>query len=280
MIAPQKVRIFLVLTVLVAVGLMWAIGDWVISVDGRSGSILAQPSPLSSMLLTFVGGVITCIAGAFVAGGVRPLAGIFAAGIGLLALAARGGRMTFVVQAASSRSVFLLLALELTLLAILLGLCWWLSEGIRPAKSVPHNEEDDDTPSLHHTLVALATSVVAMGVMMWLLGQADAKVQALAAVGVSAYVATWLACQVGPVRAAAWSWTAPLVVGVVGYLMATQMPGDWRIGFVRHPLIIATPLDYASVGPVAALLSYWANRRWRDEGEESQIKPATPAQAA
>lgn len=279
-----KVRLLMLLVVAIAFGLMWTGSHAIIAADGRNGSLLLQPTSFKAIVLTAGGAVVAGLAGTLLLGSVRPHAGVFAAAVALLPLAIRGGRMTFVVQAAEDKSVFGTLAVELAVLALVLVACGWLDNRLRPARLVPTDGDDDDGTdagvSLHQTALALVVSTIAGGALMYVLGQSDDKQQALAAVGISAYIGTWIACSIGPARAAVMSWLSPLVIGVIGYVLATSMPGDWRVGFVRQPLTTATPLDYASVGVLAAVWSYWSNRRWATDAEYEDDPPtAQPAPA-
>ena len=289
MLTRWKVRMSLLLTLVIGFGVCWWLGGaGVIAADGRSGSLLGQPSPAVAALLGAAGAIAAAVVGVLLLGSVRPYGGVLGASFGLLALAIRGGPMTFVMQAATGKSVFVRLTVELVLLAGVLVTAWWVGERLRPARVVPVDPDDDDAHDdrgpvpIHQTALALGVSTFVCGAVIYLLGQSDDKAQALAAVGIGAYLGTWAACQVGPARAAAWSWASPLVVGTVGYLLATWMPGaDWRVDFVRQPLATVTPLDYASIGPALAVLSYWSNRRWATDAEYEDAEPAAqPAPAA
>src|SRR5690348_13551917 len=89
---------------------------------GFNGSLLVSPGALSNTLVTAVLVAAGVAAGTVVVGGVRPDAGLFVAAIGLLALSNRGGSLTPILHDTDgARGTFLILAVELILLYVFLG---------------------------------------------------------------------------------------------------------------------------------------------------------------
>jgi hypothetical protein len=105
-----------------------------------------------------------------------------------------------------------------------------------------------------------------MALCMSRLAWTDAKGQALASVGLSAFAGAVAAHLLFPVRRSRWLWTGPLLVGLAGYVLSFFFCDNlWRIGqlqWLLGPLARPLPLDYASMGPAGALLGMWMAQRW------------------
>src|SRR5439155_1505199 len=88
--------------------------------------------------------------------------------------------------------------------------------------------------------------------------QTDKKAQVIWSVAISAWLAALGAHSLVPSRPSAWFWTTPLIVGVIGYLLAwmggNQLPGG-EVGGLLPALARPLPVDYASAG-------VWARRRY------------------
>jgi len=175
--------------------------------------------------------------------------------------------MTSVLQEANGQpDVYKTLAVELLMLSIILigvwGMLWVLGK-----KTVINAEHHDGaaTGSQSNGIGALITQAIVTALVMLFFCQSEAKYQVLASVGISSVIGTWIAYTSFPARPSIWYWTAPLLVGIIAYILAAMntdpnlMIGhpDTLLGALERPL----PLDYASAGPAGAILGYWTMRK-------------------
>jgi hypothetical protein len=263
---------------------------------GFSGSVLRDGSWLTNLLIVAAGLFVSVAVATLIVGRVRFDAGLFCATVGMTVLSIRGGTMRQVLQAHATQAgtaLFVSLAVELVVLYALVAVAWsalWSLHrgGVLNADEFRDGVEDTDEPVLFKAL-AMLMQVGVMGLIVLLLAPADGKAQAIAAVAVASLIGAWAAYMMYPISPSPWLWVGPLVVGVVGYLLAyfNVPPGDpsLRIGDLRYPLApLARPLpiDYASAGPAGALLGYWVARRGhrqRVAEAAAQQQAATVAQA-
>ncbi len=256
---------------------------------GYGGSILNEPGALGNLLLIGLGLVVCVLVGTLISGTIRFDAGLVCAAAGMGALSLRGGTAGDVLRAAApadSPFVLVWMAVELAVLFALVGLAWgvlWLlhRQGWLASDEFRDGVEDQVQP-IAVKLAAMGMQVGAMLMLLLLLGQTDAKFQALLGVGVSAFLAAWLASFVNPVSPSPWIWTGPLIVGVIGYVGSYFNPEGWKIGHVASalaPLARALPMDYATAGTAGAILGYWMVQR---EGTEvsTETAPASGEQSA
>jgi hypothetical protein len=246
---------------------------------GHAMSLLMQPRwPIFVFIIAAL--VIVCVlVGTIVAGRIRADAGIFAAAAGLSALSMRGGPMRDIIIVSPSPRIFFTLAVELVFLYLLLGAGWAVLQGLQASKILSrdvHREALADMQQLAGSgPLSLATQIVVMCILMILLCQSDQKAQVLAAVGLASYLATLAAHNSFPALDSFWYWTGPLIVGVLGYSLATQTGSTlWSLGEVgglAPALGRPLPLDYAAAGPIGALAAYWTSMRWlvaKESGDE------------
>jgi hypothetical protein len=226
-------------------------------------SLLVQPSPLLALLVTAIGLVVcTLLMGAIQGRNLELEDPLFGVAVGLAALSCRGGPMTEVLQNAASPAVFFALLVELVLLYAMFAGCWWLLRKMH--RHGPIDAARDHT-ELNEKLMAAATAAVVMGICILIFAQTDGKKQVLAAVGIAGFAGAAVAYTAFNVRSALVYAAAPLIVGIIGYLLALAMPGEWLIGRTGQPLAYALPLDYASTGLAGALLGYWTAHQWKQE---------------
>ncbi len=245
---------------------------------GYDASLLMQPSPVVILLMTAVLLVACVLITSFFTHIVHFEGGLFCAAIGMLALSVRGGAMHDVLMDAPDSGVFLKLMLELLLLFAIVAVGWFALMTLRDLRLIrgePHGDADpDDMP--FQGVMALATQVVVMLVLMLLLAQTDKKAQAVWAVAISAYGAALAAHSLFPSRPSIWYWITPLIVGVIGYALAwsggTNLPGG-EVGGWAPALGRPLPLDYASVGVAGSIYGYWTSRRWEHERNEEPEAP-------
>ena len=280
----QRNRLLLLAAASCSAALFWGAGVWfgIPHYPGFEASLALQPRPaLGALLVGFVLLLSVALSTA-IAGTVRFDAGLFTAAIGLSALSIRGGPMRYVFQSAGGPGVMVALIVELLALFGFLGLAWyglWLLH--RRGKLQPDALRDgleDQDHSLNDRLIALASQVATMAVLLALFAPVDDQKQVLAAVFISAFLATLMSYTFTPVRPSVWYWAGPLVVGVIGYGAAyinwgRGGPSVWKSGFAAGflaPLARPQPLDYASLGPAGAILGYWMSRRWQRAKELEQ----------
>lgn len=263
---------------------------------GFDGSLLVSPGAFTNALVTAVLVAAGVAAGTVVVGGVRPDAGLFVAAVGLLALANRGGSITSVLHdTAGVRATYLLLAIELILLYVILGACWFVLFSFRQNGRMPHDAVRDGLADVELPAgagwSAAITHIALMAVFVCILAQSEAKKQVVLAVGVGSFAGAFLPYWRHGARPSVWYWAAPLALGLFGYLFAWISPpagieigrpgfgtggGGFLVALAR-PL----PLDYASVGTAGALLGYWMRRKSLHERDVlAQAAAAETAPAA
>jgi hypothetical protein len=237
-------------------------------------SLLANPSPAVAIVLTAVTFAACVLVGSLIAGTVHFEGGLFCACVGLLALSTRGGPMRYVLMDASGgSSVWVRMLTELALLSAIVGGGWYLLRVLRDQnflRGEPLREDDPETlPG--QGLMALAATVIGTLLLVLVLAQTDKKAQVVWAVAIASFFASMAAHSLFPARPSVWFWAAPLIVAAIGYLSAVAsgqiLPGG-QVGGMLPALARPLPLDYASVGPAAALLGYWTSRKWQHEHEE------------
>jgi hypothetical protein len=233
---------------------------------GFDGSIICQPSPVSAFAVVAVTLAVATLVGTVLAGAVRFEAGLFAAAFGLMAFSLRCGTMQSVLlEAGGNEGVFVRLAVELLILGLCLGgmwtVLWRLARAVHGRFSTPREKDS----GLLNSLTATIAQTIATGVFMFLLCQSEAKYQALASVGVASWLGSMIAYKCAPARPSIWYWIGPLLVGLIGYVLAaTGQDTNLDIGSpagtfaaLARPL----PVDYASLGTAGAILGYWMMRK-------------------
>lgn len=254
-----------------------------------NASLLEQPSPAVALFVALVLTVACAMLGSAIAGTIRFEAGLATAGIGILALSIRGGSMHYTLVYSTGPQVFITLVSELMILYAILGAGWavlWMLRNRGWLQDDPFRDgiADVDDP-ITQKFAALATQVVVMSIVMMILCETDRKPQVLASVGLAAFFGTLAAHSLFPVRPSLWYWTGPLVVGVVGYLLAYGASGNsWQIGEVggtfAPELGRPLPLDYVGAGSAGAIIGYWTSRRWQRIREADAQAAAHPTHAA
>jgi hypothetical protein len=224
------------------------------------------------LFITLVLTVACALIGSVIAGTIRFEAGLATAAIGLLALSMRGGPIRYTLFYSAGPQVFLTLTAELMILYAILGIGWavvWLLRNSGWLQDDPFRDGvADQNEPMSHKLAALATQVIVMAIVVMLLCKTDRKAQVLASVGLGSFLATLAAHSLFPARPSMWYWVGPLVVGVVGYLLAfSGSTHTWPIGVVGSKfapeLGRPLPLDYVGAGPAGAIIGYWTSRRWQ-----------------
>jgi hypothetical protein len=263
----RRTQLVVAIASVICLMLFWYAGDFlhILSPRGFEASILRQSYwPLDILAIYVLLGAAVAI-GTVVAGRWWFFAGLFAAAIGLMAISTRGGPMRYVLFEAatdgSPRGVFLSLAIEQCLLFLPLALMWVFFSRRYAAALPPLETADEKKESAGSLPMTLLMQFVATGALLLLLAPTDAKKQVLVGGFVACFGGTALSETFFPDRkAAAWYWISPLLLGVLGYVMAYINTGDFTTGSatgtfanLAHPL----PLDYAGAGIAGTLLGYW-----------------------
>lgn len=281
---PYRVtQFFVVLASIVCVLLFWwaARTMGIPAERGFDAGVLEQPHWPLVLISIYVLFAVCLVVATLISGRWWFFGGLFAAVVGLSVLSARGGPIRdvlFDAQATDSpRNVFVRLALETCLLFIPIGLAWtffWM----RFDAALPAPDPDSRTEQMPLALALVAQTVITAAVVL-LLAATDAKKQVMVSVFLGGLLGTALADYLAPHRKAAiWYWVGPLVVGMIGYLLAYVNAAAWTNGAplgtfaaLARPL----PLDYASVGTAGALLGFWlAADRPR---VRFSLRPASPS---
>ena len=264
MISAGCVSLFLVLSRMMG---------WPVFVRAEA-SLLASASPLAGVAAVGVGMLAAVILGSLLLGRLRYEAGLFAACIGLAAMAARGGTVGALLRTVGRPQVYLTMLMEAVMLLGLLGLAWQglallARRGWLPPEPLPGENELPGT--LAQKIMATLLQATITGVLLLLLARADNKKQVMAAVGISAMLASIGAYQAFPVRPSVWFWVGPFLTGIAGYAWAMRSPGQWILGLPANALAMASPLDYASLGTAGAIFGYWVSRQWREAVVEMEL---------
>lgn len=275
-LAYHRPRVLMALTMLSGFGVMYLLTSWLRlpAVENRSPSILINQPWLLAMPVIFIGMLLSAVIGSLIGGRIRPDAGLLAAASGLMAVSIRSGTMGFALRLGHGPSAYPILALELVILFAMLAVVWF---GLRWAvgnKLLPTDADCDELTDtedkLPFRLIAMGTQVAMMVIVVLALGQSDRKFQALAAVGLGSYLGTIAAHSLFNVAPSICFWIGSLLTGLIGFLMAAVTPGGQElIGQVASPLVACTPLDYASVGIIGALIGYWSSRKWKLARDEA-----------
>ena len=237
-----------------------------------AASLLGLPAPLLAIFLTLLTLVGSVVVATFIARIVHFEAGLFCAAIGILALSIRGGPMRYVLMYASGPGIYARLLSELLMLAVCIAIGWWVLMLLRDW-GILHGEplRDDDPDALPgQGAMALAATVILMIFLMLLLAQTDKKAQVIWSIVISSCVATLASHSLFPSRPSIWFWTAPIIVGAIGYFVAWmggQILVGGGVGGMLPQLARPLPLDYAGAGTAGSLLGYWTSRKWLHERE-------------
>jgi hypothetical protein len=232
---------------------------------GFNGSLLAQGSPIISVLVTAIGLFACTLLISVVQSHAEVEDPLLAVAAGLIALSCRGGTMTNLLQI-SSLNIFWVLIVELVLLYAMLTGCWALLRWMRQRRSGAAALLSDNSNFGERFLCTLVAAIV-MGLCMYLLAQTEAKKQVLAAVGISAFAGAAVSYAFFDIHTVPCYALAPLAVGIFGYLSGYFIPAAWMTGRIGQPLAYPLPLDYAGLGIAGSLLGYWTAHKWKEEGQ-------------
>lgn len=242
------------------------------SEPGFSATLILQNSPLIAIGLAWLLAIGGTLLGAIFTIRLHYDAGLFCTGVGLAVLSLRCGPMKYTLFHAGGAGVFLTLVIELVLLWIAVVIGWAMlrqmaHRGILTAEVILDPTEPD--LSIDQKVLATMSQAMLMVILLLLLCQSDSKPQVLASVGLAAFLGTLGSHQFVATRPSIWFWSAPILVGIFGYVMQYFTPStDWMIGDVRGffaPLARPMPLDYVSFGTAGSIMGYWTSQQWHHE---------------
>lgn len=243
-------------------------------------SLFQQPSPvLTTMIVTVL--FLLCAAGAtLVAGRVRYNAGLAAALAGLSAISMRCGTSRDAILRGladiGSPALFLVLAGEAALLGLMVVLCGWGVAQLHVAGVISEDdtrETERDHPPARTTLASLGIQTAITAALVLVLCASEARQQALAGVFLASMLGAIVAEAIAPAGRYGWYWAPPIVIGVVGYLIAWADPRGIETASLYGPLAALArplPLDYASAAPAGAIWGHWIAHRWMSHSEEDE----------
>jgi hypothetical protein len=248
-----------------------------------SAAILEQSTVISTLLITALLFAICVVIGSLIAGVVGFDAGVCCACVGLCAFSARGGAIRYTLFDDPTSGLWLRLTLELALLAGILAMGTALQQVLCQRGLVHGDDHRHVVTELHESvnqrLLALVTNVIVMSVFMVLIAASDRKVQVVGAVAISSFLGTLAAYYLVPTKPSANFWVAPILVGIIGYMLQYfGSPAGWQIGEVRGTfaaLARPLPLDYVGAGGASSIIAYWMSRRWQHEREISTVAGPT-----
>ena len=228
--------------------------------DGYQGSLTQQPLSIALLsLLVITLATMLMLRINMVWSGV--LDARMAAALSLVTIAGlsmRAGGMRSIMQAADGPQLFWLLAVELSILLVVVCLVNAAASAFSSTKPVARASTDWSAAGIQAAIFALA---------MWILGQSPLKAQGVWSVMAAGMLAGFLThLLIG--RTWRWSWCVPLVVGIVGYVANALTATGVDVAKLSGPvagLALASPLDYAAVGPLGMMLGELLSREHHDD---------------
>lgn len=273
---------FLLVSTILVAGLIFWWTAWLIGFPqypGYNASLLLQPVAAAKVLAVSVCIILLTALATLACGRIRYDAGWGCVALSLYALRLLGGPIYYTINDRPA-GVFAMLAIELLLLTLVLGVMWGLIHLLRErgtsARSLRRIFELPDAPtriadrkataeSLDQKILALVMSAATFGFFMMILCQTQERAQVFFAIAISSYLAVWITHSFIPTRPGFWFWGGPILAGVAGYVVAwlgttpSQLavgePGGWLA-----PLARPLPLDYVSIGIPFALWRYVTSR--------------------
>jgi hypothetical protein len=233
-------------------------------VAGFDAALLSQPGAIVHIVIVAVCFLAGTLLVTLALGRWRAEAGLFCASVGLAVFSWRGGNIGATLHYAAGPSIFIRLMAELALLYVIvaLGILGSLRLLGKPKLT---DDSGDETSSWNHHLLAVAVQTIVMIVVMLLVAQNEYKKQAMAAVGISAFIGAVAAGYTFPVRRGFWLVIAPLLVGIIGYGLEFSKPFLLPIGMVEWGLATPLPLDYVAFGVAGGILGDWMVAKWKAE---------------
>ena len=237
-------------------------------------SLLTSASPVTGIAVVVVGLFLSILAATLLLGHLRYEAGLFAACIGLAALASRGGTVGSLLRSSGRPQVYFAMLMETGMLLGMMGLAWTQLSLLRRSGWLapePCDPEKEVAASFATRLMATVSQAVVTGMLIFILARVDHQKQIMAAVVIASIIGSIAAHQAFPLRPSAPFWIGPFVVAMAGYAWAMKSPGAWEIGTPANALAAASPLHYASLGTAGGIFGYWVSRQWREAEREMEL---------
>jgi hypothetical protein len=244
---------------------------------GFSASLVQQPTLITTLTVTAIVYAACVVISGLITRSIAFDGGVFCACIGLCALSIRGGPMRYTLFETPIASVWTKLIVELVILATFLAGGTIIQLALLRKRLIYSDDHRHVVTELRRSVdqrcFALLANVIVTAALMMLLAQTDRKAQVIGALLISSYLGTLAAYYLVPTRPSAWYWSAPIIVGILGYITQSLGNGSaWQIGQVRGTfaaLARPLPLEYAGAGVASAIVGYWMSRRWQHEREIS-----------
>ncbi|MEM1011270.1 MAG: hypothetical protein AAGI46_03500 [Planctomycetota bacterium] len=268
----------LVVAAAVVSAVLFFVGGMVIGfpTDGGSDTLLLHQAVGPAMLvLAIVLLVVGTAAGTMLAGRVRYDAGWAAALVGLLVLRHVGESIYYTLDDAGT-GVFVTMLVELLVLSAVTTGLWSLlhlgrekgamSPALRrwlelPGAKTRTADRATKGDSWQTGLAHLGTATGVCGLVVYFVAQNDDPMQTTVAVGLGGWLGALAAHANVPARPAYWSFAAPLIVGVVGYVAAMLFTDPVRLalgepGGPLKALAMPLPAEYLGAGIPMAMYGY------------------------
>jgi hypothetical protein len=247
----------------------------------QSALLVHSPYVLPFLIIAIVLAISVAI-GTTVAGMVRFNAGLLTASLGLAALSFRGGEPRHTILTALSLigpgQIFLRFFVELLILSIFVGIAWYILRMLYTSGKLRDREtsmmDEGESVNASAEFSSLAVQFIFTALLVMLIAQAEAKQQVMGAIFIASWAGSAFAHTFIPTGPRSWYWLPPLMVGLLGYLLAwVFLPNglftaDFRGSFAG--LYRPMPLDYASMGPAGAIIGHWMSRRWQRDRDNAQ----------
>lgn len=236
---------------------------------GFGASVLLDPSATTSAIKVVGWTLLVGIGATFLGKNIRPDAGLFAAAIALLAIRRVGGTARDVYLQNPTPGAMRGLALEVALLGLTLAAVHAFSRLLVAKGVIPDDEAHDHIrpkpEQLGQKLIAVFACALTVAMAVLILCRSDERMQVTIALGVGGLFASLCAVRFIPATPSGWFWAGPVVIGVIGYVIASFSPGPnlaiGEPGGYAPALARALPLDYASAGVAGAIYGYWIGRK-------------------
>lgn len=237
---------------------------------GFGGSLLVDGNPIISLTTVVVWTTIVFAAATYFGRSVRPDVGLFGAAIALFAARRAGGVTRDTYLAHPTSGTLTLLAVELVLLGVFLGLLHSATRYLVQRGSLPDDHAlDGIRPKPEETgqkILALVTHALVLAVVALLTIRSDERMQVTAILVIAGILASICTVRFIPATPSGFFWFGPIAAGVVAYVI-TAMSGTANL-VIGEPagycgaLARGLPLDFASAGVAGAIYGYWIGRTW------------------
>lgn len=305
MFPAYRQRLFIFLAVLISGWCYWLAGGVSGSADGTEGYVLIEAvTPLLALVSVVFATLVGVVLGAIVSAGGNILSGVFVVGCGMLAFAWRGGGIADWLRNVSDSTAYQVLIYESVVWFVLSGAAVWgvVKLRVMMLRVMPkwmktdsfdyyieigiHHMEDErgksrsdkiecqqilETTGLAtygaglRSLVTMGTSMVVGVLLAWMLMRDASVKQVTFVIMLSFMVGGMLSCRIFPTRWFGVVVLAPILAGMVVYLIMCfkQLPSEvmlerWYSGRLFRPAL-GMPVFWAGAGLAGSALGIgWA----------------------